>query len=172
MQLRVIQPGDSVMLQFDDTTYVLVSQLSATSTVKLRKKCTVSGALLLGAPYGAIFEFKDKALVRLARRPDAADIMAHSKGHGEDNRSLALNADAQKLSQDDVEAMKQRGAGAQDIITALMQNSETMATKTQFSQEKWVKRKMAKYSVVFQVVAPSGMAVAKVSGPPCELPRC
>jgi hypothetical protein len=40
---------------------------------------------------------------------------------------------------------------ADAIIEALMKNSATLETKTAFSQEKWLKKKMAKYSTVFQV---------------------
>jgi hypothetical protein len=48
--------------------------------------------------------------------------MAKAKAHGEDNRNLKMNNEAQMLSQEDIEEMKLSGKGADDIIAALMEN--------------------------------------------------
>lgn len=65
---------------------------------------------------------QEQKLLRVAERPNAADLLVKAKGHGEDNRNLSFASDAQKLSQEDIEAMKSEGKAAGDIITALMEN--------------------------------------------------
>ncbi len=58
----------------------------------------------------------------MAERPNPADLLVKAKGHGEDNRNLSFASDAQRLSQEEIEAMKSEGLAAGDIITALMEN--------------------------------------------------
>lgn len=66
---------------------------------------------------------------------------------GKDNRDIALeaNTSAQKLNQDQIEALKKNTAGGDAIIKALQENSSTWDKRTKFSQEKWLKKKLAKY---------------------------
>ncbi len=51
-----MKAGDSVLLQFDETTFAFVSNVQPNTRVKTRKKQFFSGSLLIGQPYGALFE--------------------------------------------------------------------------------------------------------------------
>jgi tRNA (adenine-N(1)-)-methyltransferase non-catalytic subunit len=152
-----VRAGDSVVLALDEKSYVFVQNVQVATRVFLRKKKCFTGKELLGQRYGGLFELVEgNRLKPLAERKDVTELLAKAKGHGEDNRSLKMESDAQQLSQEQIEQMKQSGQSADAIIEALMMNSATLETKTAFSQEKWLKKKMAKYSTVFQVSVPFG----------------
>jgi len=50
-----------------------------------------------------------------------------------------------------INEMREKGTGGREIIDSLIQNSSTYNLKTQFSKEKWLKKKMQKYMVTFEV---------------------
>ena len=54
-----------------------------------------------------------------------------------DNSKLIAAQDNQKLSREDIEAMKEAGADGEAIIAALAAHSATFETKTKFSQAKY-----------------------------------
>ena len=62
-----------------------------------------------------------------------------------DNRNLVDNSTAQRLDQDDIQKLKDRGAQAHEIVGALITSSKTFQGKTTFSQEKYIKKKLQKY---------------------------
>jgi len=51
-----------------------------------------------------------------------------------DNRSILDDTKAQKMTADDIEAMKKQGAKGQEIIKELISNSESWNKRTKFSQ--------------------------------------
>jgi tRNA (adenine58-N1)-methyltransferase non-catalytic subunit len=59
--------------------------------------------------------------------------------------SLLFLAFSPQLQQDEILAMKEAGKGGKEIIDALTNNSATFQTKSEFSQEKYKKRKAKKY---------------------------
>ncbi|KAG4966603.1 hypothetical protein JHK85_041578 [Glycine max] len=63
-----------------------------------------------------------------------------------DNRELVDNNTAQRLTGEDIEAMRRQGAGGNEIIEALIANSVTFEKKTSFSQEKYRLKKQKKYA--------------------------
>ena len=72
------------------------------------------------------------------------DFVKTLQDQGGDNRSFADTNSAQKLSNDDIYKLKSHGATATDIINSLIANSETWNSKTEYSQEKWLRRKQKK----------------------------
>jgi hypothetical protein len=62
-----------------------------------------------------------------------------------DNRNLFDTSTAQRLTQDDIERMKKDGAHATEIVGALITQSSTFQGKTEFSKEKYIKKKLNKY---------------------------
>lgn len=69
-----------------------------------------------------------------------------------DNRNLVDSNTSQSLSVEQLHAMRQSGADGSEIIKKLVQNSATFANKTAFSQEKYLRRKHAKYVRRFRLV--------------------
>lgn len=60
-----------------------------------------------------------------------------------------------------IEQLKEDGAGGQDIINKLIENSETYKMKTQFSKDKWLKKKAQKYLVTFEVRKPDSLEICE-----------
>lgn len=62
-----------------------------------------------------------------------------------DNRTYADTNTAQKLSTSAIADMRESGASGQEIIQRLVENSETWGAKTEFSKQKYLKKKQQKY---------------------------
>ena len=58
-----------------------------------------------------------------------------------DNRNLTDDTALQGLNEAEIVEMRNRGAAGNEIIDSLIQNSSTYHMKTQFSKEKWLKKK-------------------------------
>jgi tRNA (adenine58-N1)-methyltransferase non-catalytic subunit len=58
--------------------------------------------------------------------------------------------------------MKKLTSGSAEIISALQKNSATWDKRTKFSQEKWLKKKQAKYQVVFEAKKPTAYALCEL----------
>jgi tRNA (adenine58-N1)-methyltransferase non-catalytic subunit len=80
--------------------------------------------------------------------------------------SLQSNADLvdgpnQQLNEEDVSALKAEKHGT-EIMEALMSGSTTFAGKTEFSQEKWRKRKAKKYLLYVTARRPTSRLICHV----------
>eukprot|EP01038_Epipyxis_sp_PR26KG_P010132 gene10132-13630_t len=62
-----------------------------------------------------------------------------------DNSFYVDTNTAQKLKDVDIHRLKASGLSGEEIIQTLIQNSGTFSSKTEFAQEKWIKRKEKKY---------------------------
>jgi len=68
-----------------------------------------------------------------------------------DNRSLFDTNTSQKLSAEEIETLKREKTG-QELVDLLVANSSTFEKKTQFSQDKFLRKKKQKYVLSFTVV--------------------
>lgn len=64
---------------------------------------------------------------------------------GTDNRNLTMDTDTQSLKQDDIVKLRESGSSASEIVGTMIENSKTFATKTEYSQEKYLRKKEKKY---------------------------
>lgn len=85
------------------------------------------------------------------------------------NNADLVAGENQKLTQDDIIALKKEMHGA-EIIKALESGSSTFAGKTEFSQEKWLKKKAKKYLHYIVARRPTAALICQVSPhtPPCQ----
>uniref|UniRef100_T1JZQ1 tRNA (adenine(58)-N(1))-methyltransferase non-catalytic subunit TRM6 n=2 Tax=Tetranychus urticae TaxID=32264 RepID=T1JZQ1_TETUR len=72
-----------------------------------------------------------------------------------DNRLINDDGLAQKLDRDDIESLKNQGMSGDVIIKTLVENSNTFKERNVFSQEKYLKKKQAKYSNLIRVLKPN-----------------
>ncbi|XP_069788524.1 tRNA (adenine(58)-N(1))-methyltransferase non-catalytic subunit TRM6 [Narcine bancroftii] len=79
---------------------------------------------------------------------------------GVDNRNIIDDGKSQKLSRDDIEALKEQGLKGQVIVQRLIENSTTFRDKTEFSQEKYIKRKKKKYEAFITILKPTARIMA------------
>lgn len=78
-----------------------------------------------------------------------------------DNRDIVDNNTAQKLTQVEIEALKKSGMTGGELIKHIVENSESWNKRTKFSQEKYLKKKMQKYAVTFEVKRPTALELCE-----------
>lgn len=93
-----------------------------------------------------------------------SDIRAflNNKDSGQDNRDIKINDNSQNLSQKEIEALRESGASGSNIIEQLVENSKTFTSKTEFGQEKYLKKKERKYFEYIQIRKPSIRLIAEI----------
>lgn len=64
---------------------------------------------------------------------------------GTDNRNVIVNYDSQTLKADDIEKLRESGSSASEIVGTIIENSKTFASKTEYSQDKYLRKKEKKY---------------------------
>ncbi|XP_069811710.1 tRNA (adenine(58)-N(1))-methyltransferase non-catalytic subunit TRM6 isoform X2 [Dendropsophus ebraccatus] len=99
---------------------------------------------------------------------------AEPKEAGADNRNIVDDGKSQKLTRDDIEALKEKGIKGQEIVQQLIENSTTFRDKTEFAQEKYIKKKKKKYEANITILKPSTrilaiMYYAREPGKICQL---
>lgn len=81
-----------------------------------------------------------------------------------DNREIFDDKDAQKLDEEKINKLKNEGLGGSEIIQKLIENSSQFNKKTQFSKEKYIRKKMEKYMPMFEVRRPTALEVCEAYG--------
>ncbi|XP_023946339.2 tRNA (adenine(58)-N(1))-methyltransferase non-catalytic subunit TRM6 [Bicyclus anynana] len=77
------------------------------------------------------------------------------KVSGTDNRNIYDDGRSQKLSATEISDLKSDSTKASDIVETLITNSKTFHNKTEFSQEKYLKKKEKKYFEFIQILRPN-----------------
>lgn len=147
---RLICEGDCAVLKRDDV-------LKAVAVLRRRKIIFEKQWFYLdnaiGHNYGSTFEVTNGGGLQLKKRIDATST--ETKEAGADNRNIVDDGKSQKLTHDDIKALKDKGIKGQEIVQQLVENSTTFRDKTEFSQDKYIKKKKKKYEAVFTIVKPT-----------------
>ncbi|CBZ26437.1 conserved hypothetical protein [Leishmania mexicana MHOM/GT/2001/U1103] len=150
--------SSSDLIQEDD--YVFISGGGSNKIVQVKKDVTVrlgrSGAALattlIGMRYGGVCHL-DHARKTFVESDEYPDLDITEVGDGEevkDNRDLVDDNTNQQLSNDEVAAIR-REKGLDELLQTLVEKSASYRTKTNFAQEKYLKRKQKKYGTLFKV---------------------
>lgn len=128
---------------------------------------------LVGLPYGLAFELVDNSTIRVLSReevlalrgaagmfkmmgkslaarayPSSPPYEESAEENGANNREIVDAGTAQRLSQEDIEVMKQRvlkgDMAARELVTSVAQSNAVFVTRTEFSQQKYLDRKTRK----------------------------
>ncbi|KAK9803881.1 hypothetical protein WJX72_001587 [[Myrmecia] bisecta] len=157
---NVVREGQTVVLEVngEKQAFILVKR---NGRMKVGKSyCSLDP--IIGKPYGSLFTLVgDGADLEETQR----DLLEDWDEVGEvekDNRNLVDQNANQKLTAEDIAEMRQAGMGGDEIIAALQANSATFSSKTQFSQDKYRKRKMKKYCMQATVHRPTARSIAEV----------
>ena len=118
---------------------------------------------LIGMRFGEVLEFEEKSKMFVAtdEHPDLdrTDISAVAQEE-KDNRFLEdLHGAGQQLTHEAITAAKEE-KGVKGLLDHLVENSATFASKTTFSQEKYIRKKKVKYALLFKVerITPDNLA--------------
>uniref|UniRef100_A0A8C1GUE9 tRNA (adenine(58)-N(1))-methyltransferase non-catalytic subunit TRM6 n=1 Tax=Cyprinus carpio TaxID=7962 RepID=A0A8C1GUE9_CYPCA len=94
----------------------------------------------VGQLFGTRFEIEAGGSLKLKAAKHSGDSL-DSKEAGQDNRHILDDGKSQKLTRDDIETLKEQGLKGQEIVQQLIDNSTTFKDKTEFAQEKYIKKK-------------------------------
>ncbi|XP_055597216.1 tRNA (adenine(58)-N(1))-methyltransferase non-catalytic subunit TRM6 [Uranotaenia lowii] len=77
------------------------------------------------------------------------------KESGTDNRNIIDDGTTQNLTTDEILKLREECESSSEVIGKLVENSKSFASKTEYSQEKYLKRKEKKYFEYVQILRPS-----------------
>ncbi|PNH11755.1 tRNA (adenine(58)-N(1))-methyltransferase non-catalytic subunit trm6 [Tetrabaena socialis] len=146
--------NDPLVLDVNGEKLTFVQKFKGGGTIRVGK-FTVSGAPLVGAPYGALFEVTaDGRRLQRVLLPPADEITRVTDTDKDNSKLNDRNTENQKLTQDHIEELKKSGKAGAEIVEALCSNSATFQNKTEFSQDKYKRRKAKKYNTYLTVRKP------------------
>ncbi|XP_038662182.1 tRNA (adenine(58)-N(1))-methyltransferase non-catalytic subunit TRM6 isoform X1 [Scyliorhinus canicula] len=114
---------------------------------------------VIGQQYGTTFEVSTGGVLQ-PLKAKTEEVAKETNEAGIDNRNIIDDGKSQKLSRDDIEALKGQGLKGQDIVQHLIENSTTFRDKTGFAQEKYIKKKKKKYEAFITILKPTTRIMA------------
>ncbi|CAL8315870.1 unnamed protein product [Merluccius merluccius] len=147
----IIKEGDCVVLKRGDIFKALKVQLN--KKVMFEKQWLFLDKAV-GQLYSTAFEVVSGGHLE-PHKAKTTEGSADTAEAGADNRNIVDDGKSQKLTRDDIETLKEQGLKGQDIIQQLIDNSSTFRDKTEFSQQKYIKKKKKKYESTITVLKPS-----------------
>ena len=114
-----------------------------------RQKCKLDN--LIDKPFGFEYEVKNQEMFLVE---NASIEINTAKDINKDNRNLFDNGENQKLKYEEILKLKEDNT-ATEIIDKLIENSASFSQKTEYSQEKYIKKKKDKYLPVYRILKPT-----------------
>lgn len=146
------------MIQESDYAFFKKGEFMKIFQVKLNKpvmidkfKCRFDN--LINQPYGFEYEIKEQQFI--LKPPTVTDEKKRVE-IVKDNRNLLDKNENQKLTKEDIEQMREtEDLTGNEIVEKLIENSASFANKTEYSQEKYIKKKKEKYLAQYKILKPS-----------------
>jgi len=156
----VIKANDYIVIRLHDDKSTSIIKIIGDQRIA-RTRLNVKS--LIGHRYGTVFEIINKKIVKLDNPELFESLMDeyNDNSNGNNNHDEEIRGDnsfysdtntSQKLKNKDVEQLKDAGISGVEIVKKLIANSDTWNVKTEFAQEKWLKRKQKKYVKRFRVI--------------------
>ncbi|KAJ7109913.1 Gcd10p family-domain-containing protein [Mycena epipterygia] len=144
-----IQSGNTILLRLPngDTKAVKTDQ---DSTISLGRLGVFHANELINEPFGRTYDIFDKKLKLVAARS-----LAEVEDTDATNELINDGEFVQPLTLEEIQALKQSGAHASEIIKMQIEQHANYSLKTEYSKEKYKKRKEAKYSKTFTTIEPT-----------------
>ncbi|KAJ3549898.1 hypothetical protein NM688_g5131 [Phlebia brevispora] len=150
--IQTIEIGHTILLRLPsgEIRTLKLEKKRCFRNINLGKFGTFSSNELVGQPYGLSYDIVDKKL-KLAPPKTIQEV----EDTEATNELIDDNQSVQPLTGEEIEAMKKSGARASDIINIQIEQHANYALKTEYSKEKYKKRKEAKYAKGFTTVLPT-----------------
>ncbi|XP_012288221.1 tRNA (adenine(58)-N(1))-methyltransferase non-catalytic subunit TRM6 [Orussus abietinus] len=100
--------------------------------------------------------------LEVSDRVESLQDLKNSSISGIDNRCIFDDGTSQKLSKDEILELREAGKSGKEIVGTLIENSKTFANKTEYSQEKYLKKKERKYSQYLVIHKPTVRALQEI----------
>uniref|UniRef100_A0A1B6KPM0 tRNA (adenine(58)-N(1))-methyltransferase non-catalytic subunit TRM6 n=1 Tax=Graphocephala atropunctata TaxID=36148 RepID=A0A1B6KPM0_9HEMI len=150
--------------------YKKLHLLSEKNTHIFIGKDKVEVSAVLGEKIGSVFKLLPKRglnrhfTLKLCNSEDLSCISESYKdlNCGLDNRNICDDGSSQLLTSDSIEELRDNGTAPKAIIEQLIENSKTFQIKTEYSQEKYIKKKEKKYFEFISVIRPTIRLLADI----------
>uniref|UniRef100_UPI00398F1703 tRNA (adenine(58)-N(1))-methyltransferase non-catalytic subunit TRM6 n=1 Tax=Pristiophorus japonicus TaxID=55135 RepID=UPI00398F1703 len=153
---HTVSEGDHVVLKREDVFKAV--QVHRKRKITFEKQWFYLDNVI-GQQYGTTFEVSSGGALQ-PLKAKTEETAKETNEAGIDNRNIIDDGKSQKLSRDDIEALKEQGLKGQDIVQHLIENSTTFRDKTGFAQEKYIKKKKKKYEAFITILKPTTRIMA------------
>lgn len=102
---------------------------------------------------------KEPDLAKVRKTQDNQTISASEFVVIGDNRNIFDDRKQQKLEEKDIQELKNQGLEGEEIINKLIEGSQNFHLRTQFSKEKYIRKKMEKYMPMFEIRQPTALDI-------------
>ncbi|KAL4253561.1 tRNA (adenine(58)-N(1))-methyltransferase non-catalytic subunit TRM6 [Abortiporus biennis] len=148
-EIPTIQVGHTLLLRLPSNE-IKTLRLEKDSSISLGKFGSFFSNELVGQPYGLSYNIVDKKLKVLPPK-----TLQEVEDTDATNELISDGQAVQPLKTDEIEKLKKSGVAAEEIIKMQIEQHANFSLKTEYSKEKYKKRKEAKFSKSFSVVVPT-----------------
>ena len=131
--------------------YFKLHQLSSKAEIMLGKD-KIDLSCVIDKPFWTMFKMipnkgtnRGFSLEVCSQTEDISEDIIKDLTSGVDNRHIKDDGCSQSLTSNDINEMRESGLPAQAILEKIIENSKTFKVKTEYSQEKYLKKKEKKY---------------------------
>lgn len=154
---NAIAAGHYLIINKNET--YLIHQISNKAVLRLGRD-VIDLKASIGQPYSSTYKLEPvlekKRHYSLAVCDDnQVRNQWETNGCGTDNKLITDDSSSQLLSTDEIIALKESGETGQNIVERLLVNSKTFQLKTEYAQEKYLKKKAKKYCDYLTIFKPT-----------------
>jgi tRNA (adenine-N(1)-)-methyltransferase non-catalytic subunit len=146
---ELIVTGDYIVIQRHN--FFKLHHLTTGHSVVLGKD-KVNLSSVIGEKFWTLFKMipqkngkREFTLEACQKIESLSDAVLKEVPSGKDNRNITDDGSSQALSTDEIVGMRDSGLSPINIVGMLIENSKTFKNKTEYSQEKYLKKKEKKY---------------------------
>jgi tRNA (adenine-N(1)-)-methyltransferase non-catalytic subunit len=166
MEENFVKVGDYIIIQRQN--YTKLHKVTQKGTVMLGKDQLDLGAII-GRPVWKTYKMepqKNGKRVFVLKECDNSESLAEQlkkdMSSGSDNRNIFDDGRSQLLSTEEITSLRTSGLSGQAIVGQLIENSKTFRDKTEYSQEKYLKKKEKKYFEYVTIRWPTVRLISEV----------
>jgi len=170
---NIIARGHYLIINKNET--YLIHQISNKAILKLGRD-VIDLKAAIGQPFSSTYKLepmpeKKRHYCLVICNDNQARNQWSTNGCGTDNKLITDDSSSQLLSTDEIIALKESGESGQNIVERLLENSKTFQLKTEYAQEKYLKKKARKYCDYLTIFKPSIRLITDVLYKQQTLPK-
>lgn len=169
MSEELIQCGDYVIIQRQK--YTKLFKFSSSDAVAALGKDQVELRNIESRPYFTTFKMIPKSTHgrRVVTLEPCLEVSSLKESinvtvteSGTDNRHINADGESQTLKHEDIEKLRESGSSASEIVGQIVENSKTFTSKTEYAQDKYLRKKEKKYFEYLQIRRPTIRMIAEI----------
>lgn len=156
---NLIKKGDYVIIRKEN--FMKVHKVGENSIFTIAKD-EVDTSSIIGKPFWTTFEIVPSkkcetinTLQPVTKAETLDKLRFDSLKSGVDNRLINDNGTSQQLSKENILDLRKAGKSGKEIVQTLIENSTSFTTKTEYSQEKYIRKKGKKYFQYLTISRPT-----------------